>query len=915
MNIPRRTLVETLVVVAIILILSMDTFAPFFSPRVHAGNVVYTASKLGGEPGTVANILMGSEPNGVSGIGAPSTAPTLLIDNRVITPAGRQTWLGDLPLNAILSPDGNYLLVANSGAGVQSLQVISVGTGQVIQTIPYVSPASVFVGLAYSPDGTHAYAAGGGSDVLHVFNVNPFNGKLQPLTDITLGTLAQNPFPTGLSVSPDGSKVYVANNLANNVTVVDTTSDSVAGVIPVGSYPYTTLASSDGKTVYVSNWGDSTVSVIDVAQRKVTATIHVGNHPSAMVFGPNGLLFVADSNSDAVSVINTATNQELRRISLAPYPNAPLSSSPEGLAISPDGKYLYVADSGENAIVVIALNGLPGPETVLGRIPTGWYPTAVAVSSDGQTLFVTNAKGQGAGPNAGGYDPNPTRQTVPFIDAVDGFVDGYCQCTRDRTTYSMIVGTLSTIAVPTSGQLQLYTEQVKRNNHYGDSSVNERSANNPIPLPGNSSPIKHVIYIIKENRTYDQVFGDLPLGDNDPALTLFPRAVTPNLHALAERFGILDNFYTDAEVSADGHNWSMAANASDYTQKMWPQAYSAGVGRNRAYDFEGSSAISLAPGGYIWDAAAEAHISYRDYGEFYTFGGAPKLIPTNQADMCTGPVAFRTYTDPKTFTRVSVPADEVACYPVSGVNDKITPNLVDHYDPRFRTYELGYSDLDRVAEWKREFDQFVAHDNLPQLEIIRLPNDHTAGTRPGYPTPQSLVAENDAAVGQLVDIVSHSKYWATTAIFIVEDDAQNGPDHVDAHRTEALVISPYTSHSSPTVDHTLYDTAAMLRTIELILNLRPLSQYDANAMPMWRSFSSTPDLTPYTALDPSVPIVNNSSHAYGAEWSKHLDFSREDRASMADLNHILWHAIKGISAPYPETHSIYQASHPSSEDF
>ncbi len=656
--------------------------------------------------------------------------------------------------------------------------------------------------------------------------------------------------------------------------------------------------SSDGKTVYATNWGDSTVSVIDASSKKVTATIPVGNHPSAMAFGPSGILFVADSNSDAISVVDTNTNQTVRTISVSLYENAPLSSSPEGLAVDKDKKYLYVVNSGNNDVVVIALNGAKGPENVLGKIPTAWYPTSVSIGKNGD-LYVTNAKGRGAGPNDKKYAPNPTRKNPPIIDGITGYNDNYCNCTFNQYSGSMIIGTLSTISAPGKGLLALYSDQVKRNDHVGDTSVLQRDSGNPIPLPGGVSPIKHVIYIVKENRTYDQVFGDLPVGNGDPALTLFPKDNTPNLHALAEKFGTFDNFYADAEVSADGHNWINSVNASDYNEKMWPQNYSPGVGRNRGYDFEGSSNINLSAGGYLWDSSAQAHITYRDYGEFYQFDAnypvsKAKLIPASQANTCPGPVA-------SSYSGITVPSGQVLCFLPMNVNPKATPNLVGHFDPHFRTFDLRYRESDRVTEWEREYSQFTANNTMPQLEILRLPNDHTSGTTPDRLTPQASVAENDLAVGQVVDIVSHSKYWASTAIVITEDDAQNGPDHVDAHRTEALVVSPYTQRSHPFVDHTLYDTAAMVRTIELVLGLRPLSQYDNAATPMWRDFHKDADTTPYSALSEKYgPNQINTVASYGAKQSSTMNFVVADiSAQDQPLNQILWHAVKGANIPYP----------------
>jgi len=860
---------------------------------------------------------------------------TLLINNRVITPSGKETALGNLPVNAVPAPDGAHILVVNSGAGVQSLQVVNMADSSVAQTIPYYSDTarnSVFVGAAYSPGGTKAYAAGGGSNIIHTYSANS-NGQLTATGDITDGpdvsqypSIGSGAYPAGLSVSPDGATLYVANNLANTVSIINTATNTFVGSVPVGQFPYTTLPTSDGKKVYVSNWGDNSVSVIDAGSRAVVKTIPVGiantvgkatSHPSAMALSPDGLLFVSLSNSDAIAVIDTASDTVVRDLSVSPYRNAPLSSSPQGLAVSPNGQFLYVADAGTDDVSVFSLNGRAGPERKIGRIPTAWYPTAVVVSPDSGTLFVTNGKGRGAGPNGNPQDPtvpsvypNPA-QPAPsnVINGQNGSTGGgYCNCTFDKYTGSMIMGTLSTIPVPSPGRLRIDTFRVAINNHEWPFSflANVRDAGNPIPrAPGGASPIKHVIYILKENRTYDQVFGDMGIGDGDPSLTLFPRSVTPNLHALADHYGLFDNFYADAEVSADGHNWSLSANASDYNEKTWPQDYSSGRGRNRGYDYESGSAVNLSPGGYLWDAAAAAGISYRDYGLFMPFSPLtpPTLQPASDpATTCPGPIAMQYGPSGTPPISATAPPGQRLCFAPESVSPN-TPNLADHIDPRYRNYDLGYRENDRVTEWARDNGFSSGNPSLAALEFLRLANDHTQGTRQGNPTPQANVAENDAALGRIVDIVSHSSLWASTAIFVVEDDAQNGPDHVDAHRTEALVISPYTYHSTPYVDHTLYDTAAMLRTMELILGLQPLSQFDAGAIPMWRDFTGAPNTATYGAIPSNIPITSvNTAATYGAAQSARMDFSREDRAPSNRLNRILWHAIKGIGSPYPAIH-------------
>jgi YVTN family beta-propeller protein len=825
----------------------------------------------------------GTQPNGL----------TLLVNSWSISPAGRQMALGDFPTNAVLSPDGNFLLVSNDGAGVQSLQVISTAGSRLLQTVPFYAPHTLFLGLAYSPDGKSAFASGGGEDVIHTFSVGS-DGTLTSTGDIQIGTAKDNPYPAGLSVSGDGKTLYVANNVANTVAIVDVASRAVTATVPVGNSPYATLVDPFNGMVYVSNWGDGTLSMIDPSTQAVVSTIAVGNHPSAMTLSPHGQLFVADSNSDAVSVV---VDREVNRLSVGPVSVAPLSSSPQSLAVSPDGKELYVANAGDNALAVFSLDGTDRGQFFQGWIPTAWYPTSVVMSRDGNTLFATNGFGQGEGPNNTGLYPDPTRKSFPGTHGVQGYNDRYCSCSFTQFTATMNVGTLSTIAVPSKGQLTDDTLQVVRNDHFFDTSLRDRSTGNPIPVPGGASPIKHVIYIEKENRTYDQVFGDESIGNGDPSLTLFGKAITPNEHALAERFGLLDNFYADAQASQDGHNWVFSANASDYTEKIWPQVspYSPSPGRNRRNDFEGKGLMPLSPGGYIWDAAAAAGITYRDYGDFFDKGDQGTLMPVSQSNTCTGPVAH-------TYLGTSVPAGSVLCFQPQTVNAATTPNLVGHADLRFRRYDLNFREADRFAEWKREFDQFVANDNLPQLELVRLGNDHTNGTAPGSLAPQYMVAENDAAVGQVVDAVSHSKYWASTAIFITEDDAQNGPDHVDSHRTTSLVISPYTSQASPRVEHTHYDTASMLRTVELILGLKPLSKYDAMATPMWQMFGAMPDTAPYTALPEITAAKQNTLRSYGARQSARMNFVLPDQIPMDELNRVLWYAIKGARIPYPQIH-------------
>jgi phospholipase C len=426
-------------------------------------------------------------------------------------------------------------------------------------------------------------------------------------------------------------------------------------------------------------------------------------------------------------------------------------------------------------------------------------------------------------------------------------------------------GTLSFVDLPSDRVLADYTAQVVRNNGFdrmdGTLSVADATDVTPRAIPrrvGEPSLIKYVFYIIKENRTYDQVFGDLPQGEGDSTLTLFGRNVSPNHHALAENFVLFDNFYVDAEVSADGHEWSMGAIATDFVEKLWPTGYS-----SRGFPFvaEGSFEIAYPDAGYLWDAAARAGVTYRSYGEFVRYG-------PNRS------------------------------YPVQ----TRLANLQGHVAPDYPPYDLRVTDVERAAEFIRDFEELVAGDSVPQLNIIRLPNDHTAGTRPGYPTPLSMMADNDLALGRIVEAISRSPIWDETAIFVVEDDSQNGPDHIDSHRTIALVASPYAKRGF--VDHTMYDTVSMLKTMELILGLAPLSQYDAAAIPMVLAFQDEADTTPFTALPNRFPLDSlNAPDAFGAELSMRMNLEELDAAPEELLNEIIWKSVKGPASEMPRPHT------------
>lgn len=786
-----------------------------------------------------------------------------------VTPVGRQTTLGSLPTASALSPDGRLLLVLDAGDHpYQALQVVDTATGTVRQTIPYLTPAAVYAGVAFGPDGRHAYASGGGSEIIHTYDVS--GGRLSEGAPITLPTTNPagekvNLYPAGLAVTPDGRRLVVADQLADAASVVDLTTGQVT-TVAVGHRPYGVAISPDGRTAYVSDQGADTVTELGIGSGApvVAGSVTVGTHPNRMVVDPRtGTLYVANSESDSVSVVTAGAHRPVRTIDLAPYPGAPVGSNPDGVALAPDGRTLYVANSGDNDVAVVSLPA----GRVTGAIPTGWYATSVAVAPDGRTLYATSGKGLGAGPNPNG--PNP------YTDALLNHTPGWW----GQYVGMMITGTLSTVAVPDRATLARYTARVRDNDGFGAGDT-VRGAwsgrHNPVPVRvGEPSPITHVIYVVRENRTFDQEFGSLGKGNGDPSLNLFGEESAPNSRALERRFVTLDNFYANAEVSAQGWNWSVGANSNPYVEQTWPGNYS---GRNHPYDYEGgnvATAMNTDPlDSYIWDRLADAGVSFRNYG-FYE-------------------------TDNHLNTGVD-PAD---------------PRLAAHTDPDYYGWDLRCPDSSgtftplttcntRYDEWAREFAGYQRRGDLPAVEFVRFGNDHTAGTTPGYPTPRAYVADNDYALGRLVDTVSHSRYWSSTAIFVVEDDAQAGPDHVDAHRTTAMVISPYTQTAR--VDSTFYSTVSMLRTMELLAGIAPMTQFDAAATPMFNSFTAHPDFATYDVTTPPRAVLTevNTATAPLAAASASQSFREEDQADMQLLNAAIWASVKGAGSVMPAPrHSV-----------
>ncbi|HND89084.1 MAG TPA: alkaline phosphatase family protein, partial [Saprospiraceae bacterium] len=638
--------------------------------------------------------------------------------------------------------------------------------------------------------------------------------------------------PAGIALDPSGVRLMTVTKEDSALYVCNTLDLSVSKKIKLESEPFAVLISAQRREVYVSLWGARRVAVFDLLSLQRKADIPVGEHPNEMILDrASRRLFVANSLDNSVSVVDLDSRREMEVLNAALYPDAPNGSTTNSLALSADERTLYIANADNNCLAVFDVSR-PGESRAQGFIPTGWYPTSVRVV--GRNIFVANGKGMSSLANPKGPSP--------YHKAADEHAAQYIG--------SLYLGTLSTIRRPKPAEQAVYTRLVYENTPYDKAREmqTEGEADNPIPRRvGDPSPIRYVFYIIKENRTYDQVFGDLPEGNGDPALCLFPEKITPNQHALVRDYVLLDNFYVDAEVSADGHNWSTAAYASDFVEKTWPTSYG---GRGGNYDFEGTRRIAFPKKGYIWDHCKRAGISYRTYGEF--------------AD------------------------DFKANY----------ETLAGHFCPGYSAWDLNYLDIEREKDWRRDFDSLLAAGQVPRFNSIRFTNDHTSGMAKGAYSPEAAVADNDLAVGRFIEHLSHSPIWKESAVFILEDDAQNGADHVDAHRSTAYVISPYVKRKS--VDHTMYSTSSMLRTIELILGLPPMSQYDAAATPMWRCFTSRPDFSPFRALPPGVPLdTRNAAANRLSEISETFNLAQLDAVPERLFNEVLWKAIKGEHSEMP----------------
>jgi YVTN family beta-propeller protein len=689
-------------------------------------------------------------------------------------------------------------------------------------------------GIVWRSDGKRLYIAGGISNPvndIYVIEQNADGKWVQGKGFKLTGNDPNKTRITGLALSNDDKTLFAANDYDNHLYALRPDDGKSISRTEVGDHPIACRLSADGNYIGVANWGGASISVFrltDPAAPEFIMEIKTGAHPNDAALSSDGRSFVSCAGTDAVTVIDAQTGQPQETIKTTLTPDSVTGSTPNAVAVSPDNKTLYVANADNNDVCVVDISE-PGKSHVSGFIPTGWYPTAVLVSPDGKKVIIGSGKGTGTGPNPVKLPINPN---VP-----SGFEHHGHQ----------LKGMISFVDAPTADRLKDYTRQVTENIPYRDTQKQEVAGDAKTAIPtrvGDPSPIKHVLYIIKENRTYDQVFGDMAKGNGDPKLCLFGQDVTPNHHALADQFVLLDNLYCSGEVSQDGHPWSTSAYVTDFTQRSWVLSYS-GKGETN-----GNDNVEDPQGGFIWEACRRKGLSYRTYGEY----AGHKSLKEHSSLEFIG----------------------------KGKPGSAPPGR-----------DMGRADI-----FIREFKAFEDAGTIPAFMIMSLGEDHTSGTSPGAHTPKAMVASNDQAVGKIVDALSHSSAWKEFAIFIIADDAQNGPDHIDSHRTMGLVISPYVRRGA--VDSTMYSTASMLHTIELILGLPPLTQYDAAATPMFASFTDRADLTPYSLLAPKIDLsAKNAATAYGAQLSAKMDWSGYDRVDEDALNRILWHSIKGADVPMP----------------
>jgi YVTN family beta-propeller protein len=765
-----------------------------------------------------------------------ATSQVLLPNGWKLSPVGRSLPLGDLPLNMQLSASGKLLAVTNNGQSTQSIQLIDPKTEKLLDE--RIIKKSWY-GLAFSRDEKTLYASGGNDNRILAYPIE--NNKIGAADTIKLGeSWPKNKIcTTGITLNKSNTRLYTVTKEDSALYVIEPASHKILKKVKLAAEAYSCILSPDEKILYISIWGGEEVSCYSTVTGAIS-NIKTGNHPNELLLNKKGTwLFVANANDNSVSVINTATRKTVEVISTSLYPTRLTGSTSNGLALSANEKTLYIANADNNCLAVFDVTK-PGESKSQGFIPVGWYPTNVKTL--GSKILVANGKGFTSMANPKG--PQPVKKTDN-----SGYQKGAVN-SREQYIGGLFKGTLSFIDAPTEVQLKSYTKKVYANTPFNNkiAATAAGEAGNPIPRRrGEKSPIKHVFYIIKENRTYDQVLGDMPKGNGDTSLCIFGAKVTPNLHAIANEFVLLDNFYVDAEVSADGHNWSTAAYATDFIEKTWPTSYG---GRGGNYDSEGTRKIGDPRDGYIWDYCKRAGISYRTYGEFVD-DGKPNI-----------------------------------------------KSLKGHYCAQAPGFDLDVTDIKRSQVWAHDFDSLLSKNAVPQFNTIRISNDHTSGQKKGAISPIAAVADNDQGVGRVIEHLSQSPIWKESVVFVLEDDAQNGPDHIDAHRSPVYVAGPYVKRNEAI--HSMYSTSGVLRTIELILGLPPMSQYDASALPLYECFTGKPDFSPYTIKPAQVNLEQrNVADNKSSIRSEHFNFSKEDAIPDLDLNEVIWKYVKGENAVLP----------------
>ena len=764
--------------------------------------------------------------------------PLQLPNGWKISPVGKSFDLGDLPLNIAVSKSNKYLAVTNNGQSTQSIQLIDVKSERILDQVEIEKS---WYGITFTSDEKFIYVSGGHDNRIVKYEI--INQQLKRIDSISL----DRPWPVrvgpaGIALDEFNNMMYVVTREDKMLYAVDMRTKQVVNKYGLDAEAYDCKFSSKTNELYITCWGCDKVLVFDTKNRQWKQPIGVGDNPNEMLLTNDAkYIYVCNANDNSVSIIDLSKKAVIETLDAALYPNSPSGSTTNSIALDPVGKKLYIANADNNCLATFDVS-VPGNSKPKGFIPVGWYPTSVRFING--KIWVANGKGMTSKANP--FGPSPLRKKEDVIHHGFEVKDG----SQVEYIGGLFKGSMSIIEVPNQLLLDQYTRRVYENAPYSpQKTVNAGIADegNPIPMKlGDKSPIKYVFYVIKENRTYDQVLGDVEKGNGDTSLVLFGRKYTPNQHALVDKFVLLDNFYVDAEVSADGHNWSMGALANDYLEKTWPTSYG---GRGGTYGGEGEREIANNKAGFIWNNCNRYGVSFRTYGEFMS-GNKPTISVLNN-----------------------------------------------HFCAGYPEYNLNIADTTRFRIWKKDFDSLLAIGKLPQFNTVRFGNDHTEGVRLGRPTPYAHVADNDLAVGMFVEALSKSAIWNETAVFILEDDAQNGADHVDAHRSTAYVAGGFVKRGF--VDHTPYTTSSMLRTMELILGMGPMTQYDAAATPMWRCFDKVARPFDFKAIVPDVDM--NQRNTAINEWQKKsekFNFAKEDANNDIEFNKVLWHGIKG-NIPFP----------------